>query len=184
MLVQKSYPFHESGYQGRQPTRDGRRGGLGGRGYNKSQEEVPRYEASHEDNLDISNQLELFPYTTYEDMCYLATKIENRKGIGFSRTNLPSSRTVVFKPLMSTYKSWLKKYETPKVAFKDNSKPKVEEKGRLITNPTRCLKNLWSLDKRVIGKRQEGEPIVIKANKRVKHERNRVIIIREHTLRE
>ncbi|KAI5676369.1 hypothetical protein M9H77_07319 [Catharanthus roseus] len=29
---------------------------------------------------------------------------------------------------------------TPKVAFKDHSKPKVEEKGKLITNPTRCLR--------------------------------------------
>ncbi|KAI5667741.1 hypothetical protein M9H77_17594 [Catharanthus roseus] len=32
------------------------------------------------------------------------------------------------------------KEDTPKVAFKDHSKPKVEEKGRLITNPMRCFK--------------------------------------------
>ncbi|KAI5667920.1 hypothetical protein M9H77_17773 [Catharanthus roseus] len=92
-------------------------------------------------NRDIGNQLELYPYTTYKDMCHFATKIENqRKRIGFSKANLPSSRSVVPKPQASTCKSWPKKDETPKVAFKDNFKPKVEEKGRLITNPTRCFK--------------------------------------------
>ncbi|KAI5672283.1 hypothetical protein M9H77_12647 [Catharanthus roseus] len=40
----------------------------------------------------------------------------------------------------STYKRWPKKEDTPKVAFKDHSKPKVEEKGKLITNLTRCFK--------------------------------------------
>ncbi|KAI5681698.1 hypothetical protein M9H77_02926 [Catharanthus roseus] len=92
-------------------------------------------------NRDIANKLELYPYTTYGDTCHLATKIENqKKRIGFSKTNLPSSRNVVHKPQASTFKSWSKKDETPKVAFKDNSKPKVEEKGRLFTNPTRCFK--------------------------------------------
>ncbi|KAI5681862.1 hypothetical protein M9H77_03090 [Catharanthus roseus] len=51
MPVQKSYPFYESGYQRRQPTRGGRRGDLGGRGYNRPQEEVPRHETWHEDNM-------------------------------------------------------------------------------------------------------------------------------------
>ncbi|KAI5654236.1 hypothetical protein M9H77_31423 [Catharanthus roseus] len=32
-------PFHESGYQGRQPIRGGRKGGLRGRGYNRPQED-------------------------------------------------------------------------------------------------------------------------------------------------
>ncbi|KAI5682199.1 hypothetical protein M9H77_03427 [Catharanthus roseus] len=92
-------------------------------------------------NRDIANQLELYPYITYEDICHLATKIENqRKRIGLSKTNLPSSMSVVLKPQASTYKSWSKKEDTPKVAFKDHSKPKMEEKGRLITNPTRCFK--------------------------------------------
>ncbi|KAI5664050.1 hypothetical protein M9H77_23373 [Catharanthus roseus] len=92
-------------------------------------------------NRDITNQLELYPYTTYEDMCHLSTKIENqRKRVGFSKTNLPSSKNVGSKPQASTYKSWPKKEDTPKVAFKDHSKPKVEEKGKLITNPTRCFK--------------------------------------------
>ncbi|KAI5663367.1 hypothetical protein M9H77_22690 [Catharanthus roseus] len=36
--------------------------------------------------------------------------------------------------------SWPKKEDIPKVALKDHSKPKVEEKGRLITNRTRCFK--------------------------------------------
>ncbi|KAI5672738.1 hypothetical protein M9H77_13102 [Catharanthus roseus] len=100
--VQNSYPFHESGYQGRQPTRGGRRGGLGGGGYNRPQEEVLIHEALYESNLfedygenpnigqayyggyhyasitrflsslnrDIANQLELYPYTTYEDVLF------------------------------------------------------------------------------------------------------------------
>ncbi|KAI5652965.1 hypothetical protein M9H77_30152 [Catharanthus roseus] len=89
----------------------------------------------------IANQLELYPYNTYEDMCHLATKIENLKmRSGLSITTLPSSRNVVPKPQSSTYKSCPKKDEKPKVVFKDNSKPKVEEKGRLITNPTRSFK--------------------------------------------
>ncbi|KAI5681902.1 hypothetical protein M9H77_03130 [Catharanthus roseus] len=66
-------------------------------------------------NSNIANQLELYPYTTYEDI-------------------------VVPKPQESTHKSWPKKEDTPKVAFKDHSKPKVEEKGKLITNLTRCFK--------------------------------------------
>ncbi|KAI5668754.1 hypothetical protein M9H77_18607 [Catharanthus roseus] len=62
-------------------------------------------------------------------MCHLATKIENqRKRIGFSKTNLPSSRIVVSKPQVSTYKGWPKKEDTPKVAFNDNPNPKVEKK--------------------------------------------------------
>ncbi|KAI5681988.1 hypothetical protein M9H77_03216 [Catharanthus roseus] len=44
------------------------------------------------------------------------------------------------KPQASTYKSWPRKEDTSKVAFKDHSKPWVEEKGKLIINPTRCFK--------------------------------------------
>ncbi|KAI5673469.1 hypothetical protein M9H77_13833 [Catharanthus roseus] len=44
------------------------------------------------------------------------------------------------KPQAFIYKSWPKKEDTPKVAFKDHSKPKVEEKGMLITNLTGCFK--------------------------------------------
>ncbi|KAI5653055.1 hypothetical protein M9H77_30242 [Catharanthus roseus] len=74
-------------------------------------------------------------------MCHLATEIENqKKRIGFSKTNLPSSRNVGPKPQASIYKSWPKKKDTPKAAFKDHSKPKVEEKGMLITNLSWCLK--------------------------------------------
>ncbi|KAI5682541.1 hypothetical protein M9H77_03769 [Catharanthus roseus] len=46
----------------------------------------------------------------------------------------------VMKITSSTYKSLPKKEDTPKVAFKDHSKPKVEGKGRLITDPTGCFK--------------------------------------------
>ncbi|KAI5664032.1 hypothetical protein M9H77_23355 [Catharanthus roseus] len=61
-----------------------------------------------------------------------------------SKTHLSSSRSVVPKPQESTYKDWPKKDKTHKVVFKDNSRPKVEEKSRLITNPTRCFKcNGW-----------------------------------------
>ncbi|KAI5672156.1 hypothetical protein M9H77_12520 [Catharanthus roseus] len=41
----------QSGYQGRPQARGGRRGGLGGRGYHRRQEEFPRYKAWYEDNL-------------------------------------------------------------------------------------------------------------------------------------
>ncbi|KAI5648399.1 hypothetical protein M9H77_34404 [Catharanthus roseus] len=51
MPVQNSYPFHEGGYQGRLQVRGARRGGLGGRGHHRPQEEFPRHEAWHEDNL-------------------------------------------------------------------------------------------------------------------------------------
>ncbi|KAI5668631.1 hypothetical protein M9H77_18484 [Catharanthus roseus] len=51
MPVQNSYPFHEGGYQGRPQVTSGRRGGLGGRGYHRTQEEFPRHEAWYEDNL-------------------------------------------------------------------------------------------------------------------------------------
>ncbi|KAI5653080.1 hypothetical protein M9H77_30267 [Catharanthus roseus] len=45
------------------------------------------------------------------------------------KTSPPPSRSLVTKPQASTFKEWPKKDATPKVAFKDNSKPKVEEKG-------------------------------------------------------
>ncbi|KAI5667940.1 hypothetical protein M9H77_17793 [Catharanthus roseus] len=60
--------------------------------------------------------------------------------IGFSKTYLPSLRRMAPKPQASTSKSWPKKEDTFKVTFKDHSKPKVEEKGKLITNPTRYFK--------------------------------------------
>ncbi|KAI5683691.1 hypothetical protein M9H77_04919 [Catharanthus roseus] len=51
MMVKNSNPFHEQGYQGRPQVRGGRRGGLGGRGYYRPQEEYPGHEAWQEDNL-------------------------------------------------------------------------------------------------------------------------------------
>lgn len=74
-------------------------------------------------------------------MCHLPTKIENQqKRSGFSKTTLPSSRNVVSKPQASTFKMWQKKDETPKIDFKDNIKPKVDKKVRLITNLSKCFK--------------------------------------------
>ncbi|KAI5681689.1 hypothetical protein M9H77_02917 [Catharanthus roseus] len=51
MAIQNSHPFHEVGYQERPQFRGGRRGGLGGRGYRRPQEEFPRHEAWHDDNF-------------------------------------------------------------------------------------------------------------------------------------
>ncbi|KAI5652472.1 hypothetical protein M9H77_29659 [Catharanthus roseus] len=51
MLVQHSHPIHDFGYQGRPQHRVGRRGGIGGRGYHRSQEVYPRGEAWHDDNF-------------------------------------------------------------------------------------------------------------------------------------
>ncbi|KAI5676240.1 hypothetical protein M9H77_07190 [Catharanthus roseus] len=51
MPAQSSYLFHESGYQGWQATKGGRKRGLGRRGDNRTQEKIPRNEAWHEDNL-------------------------------------------------------------------------------------------------------------------------------------
>lgn len=44
--------FMKVGCQGRQPTTCGRRGDLGGRGYNKPQEDVPRHEGWRKDNFE------------------------------------------------------------------------------------------------------------------------------------
>ncbi|KAI5652962.1 hypothetical protein M9H77_30149 [Catharanthus roseus] len=51
MPVKNSHPFHEGGYQGRPLVRGGRKGSLGGRGYYRPQEQYPRHEAWHDDNL-------------------------------------------------------------------------------------------------------------------------------------
>ncbi|KAI5667978.1 hypothetical protein M9H77_17831 [Catharanthus roseus] len=60
------------------------------------------------------------------------TMIENqRKRVDFSTTNLPSSRNLMPKPPASSYKSWPKKKDTPKVTFKDHSKPKSPVRGPL-----------------------------------------------------
>ncbi|KAI5652365.1 hypothetical protein M9H77_29552 [Catharanthus roseus] len=67
MPTQNSHPFPESGYQGREPTRSGRRRDLRGRRCDRPQEEVPRHEAWHEDNLfedsreNLNNALHINP---------------------------------------------------------------------------------------------------------------------------
>ncbi|KAI5676583.1 hypothetical protein M9H77_07533 [Catharanthus roseus] len=118
--------------QGRPQARDGRRG-------DKVEENIIDHMEMLQDKkhgemiicLNILERLLLLAKQTVE-----ATMEEDC----LSKTNLPSSRSVLPKPQASTYKNWPKKEDTPKVAFKDHSKPKVEGKGRLITNPTRCFK--------------------------------------------
>ncbi|KAI5677459.1 hypothetical protein M9H77_08409 [Catharanthus roseus] len=88
----------------------------GHKGYHRPQEEYPRQQVWNDDNF----------YGDYGDNPNL--------GQAYHGGN------VMPKPKVSTYKSWQKKEDTPKVAFKDHSKPRVEEKGKLITNPTRCFK--------------------------------------------
>ncbi|KAI5658096.1 hypothetical protein M9H77_26889 [Catharanthus roseus] len=44
MLVQHAHSIHEFGYQGRPQRRGGKKGGLGGRGYHRPQEEYPTQE--------------------------------------------------------------------------------------------------------------------------------------------
>lgn len=73
----------------------------------------------------------MHPFSTYEEMCHEIVKIENQS----SKTTFPLSRNVVTKPQVPTYKTWPNKDDTPKVAFKDIEKPKVEENGRLVANP-------------------------------------------------
>ncbi|KAI5653730.1 hypothetical protein M9H77_30917 [Catharanthus roseus] len=97
---QKGYGNYNRHDGGRHTTPRGRRrGGPGGKAYNRTQEEVSRHEEWNEDNSNILS-----------------------------------------KPQVSTFKGWPKMEEKPKVAFKYNSKPKMEEKSRFITNPTRCFK--------------------------------------------
>ncbi|KAI5649736.1 hypothetical protein M9H77_35741 [Catharanthus roseus] len=112
MPGQNSHPFHEDVYQER------------------PQEEFPRHEAWHKENL----------YKDYGDnpnvgQAYQGGYYSNQQG-----DKALDKINVVPKPQASTYKSYPNKEDTPKVTFKDHSKPKVEEKGRLITNPTRCFK--------------------------------------------
>ncbi|KAI5667945.1 hypothetical protein M9H77_17798 [Catharanthus roseus] len=121
----------DGGYQGSPQVRDGRRGDLGGRGYYRAQEGLPRHETWHEDNL----------YEDYRDnpnvgQAYHGGYNGNQQG----DKALDKIKNVVPTLEASTYKSWPKKEDTPKMAFKDHFKPKVEEKERLITNPTRCFK--------------------------------------------
>ncbi|KAI5682902.1 hypothetical protein M9H77_04130 [Catharanthus roseus] len=118
----------------------GRRGSFGGRGMPRHFEEVPRPKVRQELELyimklnleedkdasmtrflsglnrEIANQLELYPHTTYEDMCYLANKIESqRKRSGMMRSSFPNRRQVATtKPSTSNFKPWQKKEEAPK----------------------------------------------------------------------
>ncbi|KAI5649016.1 hypothetical protein M9H77_35021 [Catharanthus roseus] len=87
--------------------------------------EVPRHKAWHEDNL----------FEDYGENSNIGQIENQRKKIGFSKNNLPSSKNVVPKPQASTYGSWPKKEDTPKLAFKDNSKLK----GRATSSSSMLL---------------------------------------------
>ncbi|KAI5653262.1 hypothetical protein M9H77_30449 [Catharanthus roseus] len=89
---------------------------------------------------EIANQLELYPHTTYEDMCNLANKIESqRKRNGMMRSLFPKKRQVAStKPPTSNFKPWPKKKESPRGTFQPPTKPKMEERGHYASScPTK-----------------------------------------------
>ncbi|KAI5677057.1 hypothetical protein M9H77_08007 [Catharanthus roseus] len=122
MSAHSHYPFHEGGFQGRPQVRGGRKGGQGGRGYYRPHEEVPRHEAWHEDNL-----FEDFGEDPNVGHAYHGGYYGNQQG-DKALNKIKWKLNVVPKPQALTYKSWPKKKDTPKVAFKYHSKYKVEEK--------------------------------------------------------
>ncbi|KAI5663931.1 hypothetical protein M9H77_23254 [Catharanthus roseus] len=133
MPVQHSYQFHEGGYQGRPQVRGGRRGGLGGRGYYRPQEELPRHEACHEDNLyedygDNSNVGQAYHggyYSnqqrdkTLDEIKWKVPSFKGRlianptrcfkcNGMGHIAINCPTKRTFVFSEDLN---GWIEKIE-------------------------------------------------------------------------
>ncbi|KAI5676981.1 hypothetical protein M9H77_07931 [Catharanthus roseus] len=126
-------------------------GGLGGREHYRPQEKFQRHEAWHKDNL----------YEDYRDNLNFCKAYHSGYYGNQQRDKALDKINVVSTPQASTSKSWPKREDTRKVAFKDHPKPNVGEKGRLITNPTRCFKcngvghiavtciprDLWSLVK-------------------------------------
>ncbi|KAI5681769.1 hypothetical protein M9H77_02997 [Catharanthus roseus] len=112
---------------GRPQHRSGRRGGLGGRLFHRPQEEYPRKEAWQDDNF----------YEDYGDNPNVSQAYHG----GYYHNQLGDKTLDKIKWKVHSFKSESDPNEdAPKVAFKDYSKPKVEEKEKLITNPTRCFK--------------------------------------------
>ncbi|KAI5664453.1 hypothetical protein M9H77_23776 [Catharanthus roseus] len=155
--LKKGKSSAHNGAKRRPKVRGGRRGSLGGRGYHRPQEEFPTHEAWHEynfyedygDNPNVSQAYHGGYYGNQQGdkaLDKIKWKVPSFKNESNPNVFLDWERQVenlfmyVPKPQASTYKIWSKKEDTPKVAFKDHSKPKVEEKGRLITNPTRSFK--------------------------------------------
>ncbi|KAI5652356.1 hypothetical protein M9H77_29543 [Catharanthus roseus] len=91
---------------------------------------VPRHETWHEDNLH-----EDYGENPNVGQAYHGGYYGNQQG-----DKALDKSNVVPKPQAFNYKGWPKKEDTPKLAFKGHSKLEVEEKIKLITNPTRCFK--------------------------------------------
>ncbi|KAI5675892.1 hypothetical protein M9H77_06842 [Catharanthus roseus] len=118
MPVQHSHPIHDIGYQGRPQHKGGRRGGLGGKGYHRPQEEYPKQEVWHDDN-----SYEDFGDNPHVGQAYHGGYYGNQQGdkaLDKIKWKLPS----------------FKSDSDPN----DHSKHKMEEKGKLITDPTKCFK--------------------------------------------
>ncbi|KAI5671384.1 hypothetical protein M9H77_11748 [Catharanthus roseus] len=130
MLIQHSHPIYEGAYERRQQFRDGRRGGLGGRGYHNHKKIIQGKKHGKTTLIKIMEIILMLAKHTMEVAMVI------NKGI---KLLIKSSGSAVPKPQASTYRSWPKKEDNPKVAFKHRPKPKVEERGRLITNPTRSF---------------------------------------------
>ncbi|KAI5650162.1 hypothetical protein M9H77_36167 [Catharanthus roseus] len=89
---------------------------------------------------DIVNQLKLYAYTIYKDMCNLVTKIRTqRKRCAFSKTTLPFSRNMVSKPKKSFFKRRPKNDERPMVAFKRILSLRWKEKEKLAMTLLRAV---------------------------------------------
>ncbi|KAI5664590.1 hypothetical protein M9H77_23913 [Catharanthus roseus] len=119
----------KGGHQGIPQVRGGRRGGLGGRGYYRPKEEYPRHEAWNDGNF----------YEDYGDNPHVGQAYHG----GYYGNEQGDKALEKIKYKMPIFKGESdpnpKKEYTPKVAFKGHFKPKVEEKGKLISNPTRCF---------------------------------------------
>ncbi|KAI5681409.1 hypothetical protein M9H77_02637 [Catharanthus roseus] len=107
------------------PPYGGRRGGFGGRGMPRHFEEVPRPQARHGEPL-------------YDDHEHIESQ---RKRSGMMRSSFPNQRQVATtKPPTSNFKPWPKKEEAPRGTFQPPTKPKMEERGKIISNPPK-----WSV---------------------------------------
>ncbi|KAI5681231.1 hypothetical protein M9H77_02458 [Catharanthus roseus] len=111
MSIQNSYPFHEGGYQGRSQVRGGRRGDYG-----DNPNVAQAYHGGYYGNQQGDKALEKIKW-----------KVPPNVFLEVWSLNLKHQPTRVGQRNMH-------------LAFKDHSKPKVEKRGRLTTNPTRGFK--------------------------------------------
>ncbi|KAI5652758.1 hypothetical protein M9H77_29945 [Catharanthus roseus] len=137
--VHNPYPFHEVGYQGRPQARDGRRRGqeaimVINKGIRLSIKSSGRCQASSGKVIQmyslIGNDKWRIMVRNYSDIVKVKLFIAEFSGDALHWWERVVTQSVVSKPQALTYKCWPRKEDTPKVALKDNPKPKVEEKGR------------------------------------------------------